>query len=243
MRGASLVCAALLWTAAADARPVKISHKSAALEFTYAWPAEAAAIPALDRKFRAEAAARYRQSLSLAREDQRVYQQQKRGSIADFYSKEWTTAGESRRLLSLQSQHSAYTGGAHPNTDYGALLWDRERSREVTVSKLLLRAMAFEALTRAPYCKALNVERRKRRGKDWKLSLPEFNACPKFADLAIAPADTNHNGRMDKIDFVASPYEAGPYSEGKYEIAIPVTRQLIAALRPEYRNSLEAHRQ
>jgi Deacetylase PdaC len=126
------VCAALLCTAAADARPVKISHKSAALEFTYAWPAEAAAIPALDRKFRAEAAARYRQSLSLAREDQKVYQQQKRGSIADFYSKEWTTAGESRRLLSLQSQHSAYTGGAHPNTDYGALLWDRERSREVT---------------------------------------------------------------------------------------------------------------
>src|SRR4051794_6997272 len=132
MRGASLVCAALLCTAAADARPVKISHKSAALEFTYTWPAEAAAIPALDRKFRAEAAARYRQSLSLAREDQKVYQQQKRGSIADFYSKEWTTAGESRRLLSLQSQHSAYTGGAHPNTDYGALLWDRERSREVT---------------------------------------------------------------------------------------------------------------
>jgi hypothetical protein len=237
------IIAALLCTAAADTRAVKIERNSAVLEFTYEWPAEASAIPALDRKFQAETAALYWRSLILAREDHKIYQQQQRGSIADFYSKQWTTAGESRKLLSLKYQRSAYTGGAHPNTDYGVLLWDRARRRQITVWNLFLRPQTLSALMRTPYCQALDSERRKRRGKDWKLGLAEFNACPKFTDLALAPVDGNSNGRFDAVAFIASPYLAGPYSEGKYETVLPVTRQLIAALRPEYRNSFEAQRQ
>ena len=243
MSRTATIIAALLCIAAADSRAVKIERNSAVLEFTYEWPAEASAIPALDRKFQAEAAAVYRRSLILAREDHKIYQQQQRGSIADFYSKQWTTAGESRKLLSLKYQHSAYTGGAHPNTDYGVLLWDRGRRRQITMSNLFLRPTTFNALMRAPYCRALDSERRKRRGKDWKLGLAEFNACPKFTDLALAPVDGNSNGRFDAVAFIASPYLAGPYSEGKYETVLPVTRQLIAALRPQYRNSFEAQRQ
>ena len=243
MKRAGPIVAALLCTAAADAGAVKISHNSAILEFTYEWPAEAAEIPALDRRFRTEAAAQYRRQLRLAREDHKMYEQQQRGTVADYYSKQWTTAGEMRRLLSLQYQHSTYTGGAHPNTDYGVLLWERERRRETNVSGLFLRHVAMNALLRSPYCHALDDERRKRRGKDWKAGLAEFNACPKFTDLAIAPLDDDRDGRFDAIAFVASPYVAGPYVEGKYDIRLPVTRQLIAALRPEYRNAFEAQRQ
>ena len=76
MRRTATIIAALLCIAAADSRAVKIERNSAVLEFTYEWPAEAAAIPALDRKFQAEAAAVYRRSLSLAREDHKIYQQQ-----------------------------------------------------------------------------------------------------------------------------------------------------------------------
>jgi hypothetical protein len=66
------IIAALLCTAAADTRAVKIERNSAVLEFTYQWPAEASAIPALDRKFQGEAAALYRRSLVLAREDHKI---------------------------------------------------------------------------------------------------------------------------------------------------------------------------
>ncbi len=238
-----LIIAALLCTADANSRRIKISHKSAALEFTYEWPGEAAAIPKLDRQFRIEAAAQYRRSLALGRLDYKLNEQQGRGSVADFYSKQWTAAGETRRLLSLQYQHSAYTGGAHPNTDYGALLWDRKHMRAGAVSTLFLRSDAFEKLARAHYCQALEAERRKRRGKEWNLGLPEFNACPKFAELAIAPVDKNRNGRFDGIELVASPYTAGPYVEGAYDILLPVTAKLIAAMRPEYRDSFERQRQ
>jgi hypothetical protein len=76
-----------------------------------------------------------------------------------------------------------------------------------------------------------------------KLDLPDFNTCPKYGELAIALVDKNGNGRFESIDFVASPYTAGPYVEGEYEIALPVTSQLIAAVRPDYRNSFERQRQ
>jgi len=233
----------LVCGAGAYAKPVKIQHDSPALEFTYEWPAQAAAIPMLDRRFKAEADREYRRHLKLGREDKQLYEQQQRGSVSDFYSKKWSTAGESSRLLSLQYQHGTYTGGAHPNTDYGALLWDKKLERQVKFDDLFLHVRAFETLTRDRYCSALAAERRKRRGKDWQPGLAEFNQCPKYSYLAIAPVDRSHDGRFDTVAFVASPYTAGPYSEGEYEIDLPVTRQLITAMKPVYRGSFEPQRQ
>src|SRR3569833_1860084 len=216
MRWVMISAAAVLASAATSGpKPVKIQRNNADLEFTYEYPAQAAAIPALDRRFRAEAANEYRRHLKLGRIDKKSYGQEGRGSVTDFYSKVWSAAGETPRLLSLQYQHNTYTGGAHPNTDYGALLWDRKLDREITVSSLFLRTSAFATLARPTYCKALDREREKRREGE-KLALTEFNACPKFAHLAISPMDKNNDGRFDRGAFVASPYEAGPYSEGEY---------------------------
>ncbi len=71
----------------------------------------------------------------------------------------------------------------------------------------------------------------------------EFDQCPKFGDVAIAHVDKNRNGRFDTIDFVASPYTAGPYAEGEYEVTLPVTSELIRGIRPEFRDSFERQRQ
>ena len=243
MRLALAFAGLLLCAAAADAKAVKIEHDSPALEFTYEWPAQAAAISKLDRRFEAEARREYRRHLKMGHQDKQLYEQQQRGSVSDFYSKKWSAAGESQRLLSLQYQHATYTGGAHPNTDYGALLWDKRLKREIKVASLFRRAVAFETSTRGPYCAALAAEHRKRRGNDRQPGLAEFNECPQYSNLAIAPMDKDTNGRFDTIAFVASPYTAGPYSEGEYEIDLPVTRQLIAAMKPAYRSSFEAQRQ
>ncbi len=47
---------------------------------------------------------------------------------------------------------------------------------------------------------------------------------------------------MDEITFHADPYVAGPYAEGDYDIALPVTQAVIEALKPAYRSSFEAQR-
>lgn len=241
MRGL-ILGAALLSAANAHANAVKVERNSAALEFSYSYPAEAAAIPALNHRFQADLTTQYRKASKLGLEDLKIYKEQKRGGISDFFSMEWTTAGQTPRLLSLQNQLSTFTGGAHPNTSYGALLWDRRLGREIRMETLFLRSGAFAALTRSRYCAALDAERKKRREGE-KLDLPDFNACPKYSELAITAVDKDRNNRFDSIAFVASPYTAGPYAEGEYEVSLPVTSQLIAAIKPDYRSSFERQRQ
>jgi hypothetical protein len=154
----------------------------------------------------------------------------------------WIIAGETARLLSLQNELSTFTGGAHPNSSYDALIWDRRLNRTTSMEDLVTAKGQFSGITQSTYCKALDTERRKRREGE-RPDLPEFNECPRYSDLAIAPVDRNRNGRFETLDFVASPYTAGPYVEGEYEIFLPVTARLIARLKPEYRNSFEIQRQ
>jgi hypothetical protein len=226
---------------AAEAKPVKIERNSAALEFTYEWSSEAAAVPALNRRLQAEAAKAYREALANANQDQLLAKQQKRDYNPEFYSMSWTTAGQSPRLLSLQNELGTFIGGAHPNSNNGALLWDRRLNQQVSVDALFLQRQAFNALTRVRYCALLNAERKKRR--QGEMLGGDFDQCPKYSELAITPSDKDKDGLFDTIAFVASPYVAGPYVEGEYEIGVPVTRQLIAGMKPAYRVSFAAQRQ
>jgi len=238
----SMITLALLLTAAAPVpRAVEIERNSATLEFSYSWPAEAAAIPPLDRRFRAAMDKAWREARATVREEQKLTREQKRQFNPQFYSMGWTTAGQSKRLLSLRSDQGTFTGGAHPNRSQGALLWDRALSREITVASLFATAGGLAATTRKAYCAALDAERAKRR-EGVKLG-GEFDECPKYADLAIAPADGDKDGRFDTLDVVASPYVAGPYVEGEYEISLPVTPALVAVLKPQFRTWFEAQRQ
>lgn len=239
-RAAILIVLALVLSAAA--KPHRVVRKSPALEFTYEWPTQAAAIPALDMKFYKEARKALGEAQANALEDQKLAREQKRDFNGHYYSMVWNTAGETPRLLSLTSEFGSFEGGAHPNTSYNALLWDRSRGREIAIGDQFIRRLSFAALTRGAYCKALAKEQAKRRDGE-KLDLPEFNECPKYSDLAIAPSDKDKDGRFDTWSFVTSPYVAGPYVEGEYEIELPITRQLVAAMKPAYRASYEAQRQ
>lgn len=241
MKRGVLFAMAIAASTSAEARPLKVETKNSALEFTYEWSSEAAAVAALDRRFRAESAKAYREALVNARQDQALARQQKRDFNPEFYSMHWSTAGQTPRLLSLQSQLGTFTGGAHPNSSDGALLWDRRLNQQIGMDALFLRKQAFGALTRIRYCVLLAAERQKRR--EGEKFGGDFDQCPKYSELAITPADKDKDGRFDTIAMVASPYVAGPYVEGEYEIDVPVTRQLIAALKPAYRNSFEAQRQ
>jgi hypothetical protein len=239
MKWGVLVIAAVALSGAAT--PHKVVRKTPALDFSYVWPAEAAAVPPLDLRLYTEAKAALAKAQDFARDDQQAAKDEKRDFNQHEYSMEWTTAGNTPRLLSLQSALGSFEGGAHPNSNDGALLWDRSLKREIKMESLFLHSGSFAALTRIRYCAALSAEQRKRRRGE-KLG-GDFDRCPKYSDLAIAPVDRNGNGRFDTIDFVASPYAAGPYVEGAYEVTLPVTSQLIAGIKPQYRNSFERQRQ
>ena len=46
----------------------------------------------------------------------------------------------------------------------------------------------------------------------------------------------NHK-TFDRIGFLIAPYEAGPYAEGSYEVTLPVTPAVLAAVKPEWRGA------
>ena len=241
MKRGLILFPALALVAAAGV-PHKVVRKTAALDFSYEWSSQAVQIPALDQRFYKDAKAKLAEAQKNAAEDQVLARQQKRDFNAHYYSMQWTTAGETPRLLSMQSESGSFEGGAHPNTSYGALLWDRLAFREISLASLFTLQGDFGALTLATYCEKLDAERTKKREGE-KLELAEFNDCPKYSDLAIAPVDRNKDGLFDAIDFVASPYVAGPYVEGEYEVLVPITARLVAAMKPEYRSSFKAQRQ
>jgi hypothetical protein len=241
MKLALIASLLLAWGAGVSAKPVKIDRDSSALQFEYQWSSEAGAIPALNRILRAKAEAGYRMAIRYAREDERSAKKDKRPFHQHYYDVNWETHGETGRLLALGAVIETFTGGAHPMHNFDAILWDRRAGNRIGITDLFIRPSAFAKLTRSAYCRALDKERLERRQGE-KLD-GEFGECPKYSDLTIGPRDRQPNGRFESIEFVAAPYTAGPYVEGEYAIDLPVTRQLIAAMKPIYRASFEPQRQ
>jgi hypothetical protein len=236
------LCAGVLVIAAGPAtRSVHIVRNSSALEFEYQWDAEATAIAPLNRKLHAKAEALYRQALKDARDDRAGALHDKRPFHRHSVGINWEAVGQTPRLLSIAAAIFTDTGGAHPNHNVDAELWDRRTRKRIAIETLFLRPGDFAALTRAAYCKALDKERLARRNGESFGGM--FDDCPKYADLAVYPRDREPDGRFETIDFSAAPYTAGPYVEGEYGIPLPVTARLIAAMKPEYGASFEVQRQ
>ncbi|GAA4008066.1 PdaC/SigV domain-containing protein [Sphingomonas humi] len=220
--------------------PVSIASETRDLDFEYNWSAEAEAVPALSRRFRADAV-RQRQAMNrMAVAEKKARREM---GTSDWnglqFSRSVETAGQSGKLLSLVTSTSSYTGGAHPNGRTSALLWDRKLSRETNYSALLLAGQRWDGALRLPFCVLLDRERAKRRGEtvvngEWP------SQCPEMKELTIALADHDRNGRFDHADLTADSYVAGPYAEGPYEISLPITATMVQRLKPEFRASFEA---
>ena len=220
------------------AAPVTISSKNEILTFDYSWSAEAAAVPALDRRFRVDAARTKREALATAREDRAARLEMGGEWYGHDFSRSWETAGQSVRLLALEGATAAYTGGAHPNSGTESFLWDRKLGRETDFDTLLLRPSWWTGAIRQPFCTLLDRERTKRRGEPVKKD-DTFGDCPPYKELTVTLEDKDRDRRFDHVRVTADAYVAGPYAEGEYVISLPITATMITRLKPEYRPSFE----
>lgn len=222
------------------AAAVSIDDKTDLLDFHLGWPAEVSAIPALATLIRKPAEEQKAVLLKAAAEDRAM--RTKEGYPFNGYQSSTlaNVEGQTARLLSVSLDVSEYSGGAHPNHGTKAILWDKSLDRRIDVADLFTRGSTdLTALLREPYCAALAAERRKKRGEEDGDASPRpdgpFDACPQFGELALIPKAGG--AALSTIVLHADPYVAGPYAEGDYDIELPVTAALIAALKPEYRSS------
>ena len=220
------------------AAPFSIEEKTAVYEFNFSWPAEAAAIPRLVRYLQAQMEKSKRELAGNAEKDKAFHDREKLEFHPHGWSTAYETAGQSSRLLSLRVDSGGYTGGAHGNYGTAVHIWDRQARREVKFADLFAQPANRDRLLTQRWCDAIDKARAEKR--DEPLGEGMFDDCPGLDDIAIIPADTDKDGRFERLVLIASPYVAGPYSEGSYEIELPMTPDLIAGLKVEYQPSFAA---
>lgn len=235
---AVLVASALLAGGASAAAPGREIHLTTAdYEFTYSYPAAAGRIPALKARLDKAAAGQQADIRAQAR-DGRAAAKDNGFPFHPYDSfTEWRVVADLPAWLSLSGTSGGYTGGAHPHHAPTALLWDKARNRQVEAVDLFVSKAALSAAIRGPFCAALNRQRAEKRGApiDPK-SKDQFDACLDPAKEVVILGSADH-ARFTRIGILMGPYEAGPYVEGDYEVTLPVTAAVMAAVRPEYRDA------
>lgn len=210
------------------------------LDFEYSWPEAISPEAQLVARLKDDLSKSYDEALEDARENKADTEKVNAPFNQNMFNRAWELEGRTARLVSLVATTNTFTGGAHPNQTSMALLWDRPAAGELQIQDLFAAPNGLESSLRSQFCKLLDAERAKRRQGETVDG--EFSKCPALSELTIAPADKSGSGRFDTILLIADPYVAGPYVEGDYEVVLPVSAALIAALKPEFRSEFEAQR-
>jgi hypothetical protein len=218
------------------AKPFQQAQKTDLLEFLYAWPAQAAAVPAIDAKFRKDLETGKADALKMAAEDRKSARQAGFPFHAHSLETRWSVVADTPRFLSLESSRYTYTGGAHGMTGYGALLWDKARKRETSIRAVMTSPDAFAAAIHDRFCDGLDKARAKKRGGPIMRGDDPFTQCIDPMKEVLVPVSSD--GKLiDAIKVVIAPYSAGPYAEGNYEVRLPVDAAMRKAIKTEYQDA------
>lgn len=240
LRSLGLVVALLVSSAAATAAPILASdliirNNSANLQYSWRVPPEVGIEPKLFEMMHAKAEAGLAAGRATA--DRDAAEAKKAGYPVHQYAdiSNWALAADTPRLLALTGQVYGFTGGAHGNTGYDSVVWDRKLQKQIGVPDLFTDRAKVRTFIEPLVCKALAAERAERRGG--VKSSPEFEKCPPLTQATLVP----YGGFAPvayQLRVIFAPYVAGPYVEGSYEITIPWPDAVKPLVRPEYRDDL-----
>lgn len=225
---------------AADAAPVEFTDNeekgNAERTFSYSWPRQVSAIPALAAELeadRAEQLAEQKRQWADALE----FCPPDAGACANnAYELGWQVVADLPRYLSLSNSLYMYTGGAHGNSMRGALVWDRETDEGIEPLAMFTSAAALDAAVGDQVCAMLNAEREKRRGGPVTGGGGWGEECVPIADATLFLGSSSGRA-FDRLGVYYAPYVAGAYAEGDFEFTVPVSEQVLAAVKPEYRKA------
>lgn len=220
-------------------KPQALSGKSDSFEFSYKWPAEAAAIPELDGWLRANGEKIRKEGEGEAASDAEEAKKDKYPFNAHSYDEDYAVVADTPAMLVLLSDGYVYTGGAHGMPINTAIIFDKATKKRLATSALLdLPRLA--ALSKKRFCTELDKEREEKRGEpvkhDGSGPIDDFDQCVDMTQQLILPVSADGKA-LDTIRVVIAPYEAGPYAEGSYVIDLGVDATLLGAVKQPYRGA------
>lgn len=157
------------------------------------------------------------------------------------FSAEWKVVADLPDWLSLSSDISTYSGGAHGNYTIESLVWDKTRLEAMDAIALFTSPAALEEALGDRFCDGLNREREVRREgvPEEALADTPFTDCPGIEELEVLVGSSNRR-TFNRMTLYAGPYVAGPYAEGAYEVNVTIDRAIRDAVKPEYREAFAA---
>lgn len=214
---------------------VALESDDGVLQFSYKHPAEVGAIPTLATSLRDTAEQRRAAARKDALEDRDSARQDGREFHPHSLGIEWQVVTQTPRFLSLSNSFYTFTGGAHGNYGFEGLVWDRPAGKRLAATDLFTSKAALKAAVLKPFCAGLDAERRKK-GMEPPEDDGVFPRCvDPIGETTIVLGSSNRR-QFNRIGFLMDPYVAGSYAEGSYEVTLPVTQAVLAAVKPEYRS-------
>lgn len=203
-----------------------VRYEAPALSFRWSLAPEAALEPALVSDMRAEALATRAKTIREAEDAAKSAQPGDR-QLQYQWIERWKPEAETDLLLAFSAQQYSFTGGAHGNVMLRSVIWDRGAGRRLNFAELFNDPKGAMAALKPAFCKGLDEERKSRRGGQLGSN---FADCPDFTAYAIVPMG---DGEITALRVLVPPYEAGPWSEGVYEITLDAGL-VRAFLNPRY---------
>jgi hypothetical protein len=150
---------------------------------------------------------------------------------AYFQKIEWKISAQSPRLLSVYAEQNDFEGGAHPNTSFRTLLWDKTKAALIPTAELFSPDADLKSVDDY-VCHEIEAQRAKRTGQPVSEQGSGFN-CPKFSESRLILVPSTQPGKIGAVDALYAPYDVGPYAEGPYEVRVPQS-QLKGLVAPQY---------
>ena len=235
-----LAAAAVVLLGAAGPGPKAggVEVRTADYAFSYRWPSAVEAVPALRARLAKDQDAVRRAFAHEAADARReAASDPGRPFLPHELSVEWRVTATLPGWLSLSQHISVFEGGAHPNSGFDSLVWDRKAGVERPALDLFTSPEALDAAIGAPFCEALDTQRAERRGQPVnRASGDEFDACIAPSEQTVILGSSNRR-TFNRIGILVAPYAAGPYVEGAYDVTVPVTPAVLQAVKPEFRTA------
>ena len=239
MAGALMLATAALSQAAAE-KSIESNEQGTGYSLEFSYPAVIAEHPALQQMVLAERQTQLTQLKQWGKDW--VSENPERAVETDMESFiTWQTVANLPRFLSLTKDIWDYSGGAHGNWWRSSIVWDKQLGTVRKPIEMFVDKQAFDRVMHERFCEALDTERARKDGQepvagkddaeywqDW------MERCPKPSELDIILGSSDRK-TFNRLAVYVGIYTVGPYVEGDYEIDLPVTANLIAAVKPEYR--------
>jgi len=208
--------------------------------FSFIYPRAAVAIPTVDAMLREQAVAAEAWITARVAEDRAQHEAADENPPRLTYEAGWTADAVAPEIAGFSGTIAHYTGGAHGGMEYEAILFDRTRGRPIILRELFepglfetslfgRRLDGMQALQDA-FCRELTRSMRERRDNP-----DEVVQCPAIEGQPVTLVCSAEIGRITAFMALLNPYVAGSWSEGPYEIRIPIDARIMARLWGRYR--------